>query len=94
MLGDGRLAILDFGTTRTIDRRTVDGMAAALQAFSDGDTDAFAAALEQLGWLPASHASAALELAREGLGELAGRDQVRLDNRAVVAARSRLLTRS
>jgi predicted unusual protein kinase regulating ubiquinone biosynthesis (AarF/ABC1/UbiB family) len=91
MLGDGRLAILDFGTTRIIDRRTVDGVAATLQAFSDGDADAFGAALEQLGWLPASHASRALELAHEALGELAGRDPVRLDNRAVVAARSRLL---
>jgi hypothetical protein len=94
VLRDGRLAILDFGTTRVVDPHRVDAAAAALQGLINGEVDAFGSALEQLGWLPSSHAGGALELAREALGELAGPDPVRLDNQAVVAARRRLLIRS
>jgi hypothetical protein len=93
VLRDGRLAILDYGATRSVDPYRVDAAATALQGFANGDADTFGSALEQLGWLPSSHASGALELVREALGELAGPDAMRLDSDAVLAARSRLLSR-
>jgi predicted unusual protein kinase regulating ubiquinone biosynthesis (AarF/ABC1/UbiB family) len=93
VLADGRLAILDYGATRTVDPGRVDAAAAALQGFINRDADSFGSALEQLGWLPSSHAGGALELAREALGELAGPDPARLDSEAVLAACDRLLSR-
>jgi len=92
-LPDGRLAILDFGATRVLDPERVAVATAALEAFLDGDAGRFGATLERLGWLPASRAGAALELAREALGELAGPDPSRLDGDAVLAARDRLWRR-
>jgi predicted unusual protein kinase regulating ubiquinone biosynthesis (AarF/ABC1/UbiB family) len=91
VLDDGRLAILDFGSTRTVDPDRVDAATRALDAFIAGDADAFGAATEQLGALPAKHAQTALVLAAETLGELAGADAVRLDSVAVIAARDRAL---
>lgn len=91
VLDDGRLAILDFGATRTVAPDRVASSAAALEAFADGDADAFGRALEQLGWLSSSHASTALGLGHHALGELAGPDPARLDILAVLAARDRLL---
>jgi predicted unusual protein kinase regulating ubiquinone biosynthesis (AarF/ABC1/UbiB family) len=93
VLGDGRLAILDFGATRSVEPHRVQAAAAALQGFTTGDAASFGSALEQLGWLPSGHADAALELARDVLAELAGVDPVRLDSKAVLAARGRLLSR-
>jgi predicted unusual protein kinase regulating ubiquinone biosynthesis (AarF/ABC1/UbiB family) len=93
VLGDGRLAIVDYGLTRTVDANRLDASADALDAFTDDDTDAFGAAVAQLGWLPSSDAGEALALAREALGELAGGERVRLDTEAVLAARDRLLSR-
>jgi predicted unusual protein kinase regulating ubiquinone biosynthesis (AarF/ABC1/UbiB family) len=93
VLADGGLAILDFGLTRTVDAQRVQSAAAALEAFADDDASAFAAAAQTLGWLPAEHAEAALELARHALGELAGPGPARLDTAAVIRARDRLLER-
>ena len=62
----------------------------ALEAFVVDDQDEFGKALEQLGWLPASHAPAAIELARHVLAEFAGPDPALLDSAAVIAARDRL----
>jgi ABC1 atypical kinase-like domain len=93
VLGDGRLAILDFGATRSVQRRRVDTAVTALRAFTNDEVDGLGSALDELGWLPAGQAGAALELARAVLGELAGEGSVRLDSEAVVAARDRLLSR-
>jgi predicted unusual protein kinase regulating ubiquinone biosynthesis (AarF/ABC1/UbiB family) len=93
VLSDGRLAILDYGLTRTVDADRLDVSAAALEAFTNDDADTFGSALGQLGWLPSSHAVEALALAREALGELAAAEPVRLDTEAILAARSRLLAR-
>jgi predicted unusual protein kinase regulating ubiquinone biosynthesis (AarF/ABC1/UbiB family) len=93
VLADGRLAILDFGATRTVAPDRVDAAAAGLEAFVAGDAEAFGAATERLGALPAAHASTAIALAREALGELAGADASRLDTAAVIAARDRLIER-
>jgi predicted unusual protein kinase regulating ubiquinone biosynthesis (AarF/ABC1/UbiB family) len=90
VLGDGRLAILDFGATRTVDPARVEASAAALEAFVADDADAFGTATERLGALPATHARTAIDLARAALGELAEADPVRLDTPAVIAARDRL----
>jgi predicted unusual protein kinase regulating ubiquinone biosynthesis (AarF/ABC1/UbiB family) len=91
VLEDGRLAILDFGSTRTVEPDRVDAAALALEAFIADDAAAFGAATERLGALPASHAATALSVAREALGELAGSEPVRLDSAAVIAARDRAL---
>jgi predicted unusual protein kinase regulating ubiquinone biosynthesis (AarF/ABC1/UbiB family) len=93
VLKDGRLAILDFGATRTVDPTRIDASAAALEAFVAGDATAFGAATERLGALPATHAAAAIDLATEALSELAGADPVRLDTAALLAARDRLFDR-
>ena len=91
VLGDDRLAILDFGSTRTVEPGRVDAAANALEAFISDDAAAFGAATELLGALGAAHAPTALALAREALGDLACPDPSRLDSAAVVAARDRAL---
>jgi predicted unusual protein kinase regulating ubiquinone biosynthesis (AarF/ABC1/UbiB family) len=91
VLADGRLAILDFGATRTVEADRVDAAVAALEAFVADDPKAFGAATERLGALPAAHADTAMALARDALGELAGSEVTRLDGDAVIAARDRAL---
>lgn len=107
VLPDGRLAILDFGATRTVDPARTAAAAAGLEAFAEacgvnpdpaGDhgganQDGFGIVLEQLGWLPCRHAGAAVELGRHALAELAGQVPVRLDADALLAARDRLRER-
>jgi predicted unusual protein kinase regulating ubiquinone biosynthesis (AarF/ABC1/UbiB family) len=91
VLADGRLAILDFGATRTIDAARLDASAAAVEAFAAGDGAAFGAAAAQLGWLTEPDGHAALDFARHALGELGEPGPHRLDTPAVVAARDRAL---
>jgi hypothetical protein len=91
VLSDGRLAILDFGASATVDAQRAALAATALDAFAVDDQQAFAGALGQLGWVSAGEAADALALARHTLGVLAGPDPTRLDVDAVVAARERLL---
>ncbi len=93
VLQDRRLAILDFGATRTVEPMRVEAAAAALEAFTAQDTEAFGGALERLGALPASHAATAMELIGYSLGELAGPAPTRLDSGAVLAARDRMFDR-
>jgi hypothetical protein len=93
VLEDGRLAVLDFGATRTLEPGRVDEMLAAVDAFADGDEAAFGAALERLGHLPADAAPAALRLAVHAGGELVTPGPSRLDSAAVCAARDRLIER-
>ena len=90
VLSDGRLAILDFGATATVDSQRAAVTAAALDAFAANDQQAFGGALQRLGWLRPDDAPEALALIRHALGELAGPDPARLDVHAVVAARERL----
>jgi hypothetical protein len=87
---DGRVAIVDFGATRTVAPERVAASLAAVEAFAAEDETGFATAVEQLGWLGAAAVSTALGLARRALGELAGPGSVRLDSGAVLAARERL----
>jgi predicted unusual protein kinase regulating ubiquinone biosynthesis (AarF/ABC1/UbiB family) len=91
VLDDGRLAILDFGATRTVEPDRVAAAADALDALIADDAPAFGAATELLGALAATHAPTALALAHEALGELGGPSASRLDSAAVVAARDRAL---
>jgi hypothetical protein len=57
------------------------------------DADAFAQALQELGWLPPDQAPAMLALVHELLDGLLGPGPVRLDNDAVLAVRDRLVDR-
>jgi predicted unusual protein kinase regulating ubiquinone biosynthesis (AarF/ABC1/UbiB family) len=93
VLGDGRLSVLDFGATRGAVRERVAAVSDAHDAFVRDDVDAFSAALERLGWLPASEGPVAFELARYALGELGGPSATRLDSDAVIRARDRLFSR-
>jgi predicted unusual protein kinase regulating ubiquinone biosynthesis (AarF/ABC1/UbiB family) len=94
VLADGRLAILDFGATRTVIAERVDHAYEALEAFAAGDDARLGAALEKLGALPGSEAARAGELGRHALGDLAGPGSSRLDTEAVIDARDRLLERT
>jgi hypothetical protein len=91
VLADGRLAVLDFGAWRDLDRDRVILATAAFDAFVARDVDAFARAVDELGWLPADWAGTAFEVIELGLGDLAGPGRVRLDSAAVLAARDRLI---
>lgn len=93
VLGDGRLAILDFGATRTVRGERVEAAAAAVDAFAAEDPEQLGAALERLGALPAAHASTLLDLLTHALGELAGTEPALLDTEAVLAVRDRLFAR-
>lgn len=85
VLSDGRLAVLDYGATRTVPRERADLGLAVVEAFAAGDGVALGAALEGLGALPADQGPQALELARTALGELGEPGRSRLDSDAVVA---------
>ncbi|HET8977552.1 MAG TPA: AarF/ABC1/UbiB kinase family protein [Solirubrobacteraceae bacterium] len=93
VLPDGRLGILDFGAWCDVDRERVALSAGALDAFLAEDVEAFAAALERLGWLPASHGDRALDLIAQVLDGLAGPGPARLDSDELLAARDRLSER-
>ncbi len=94
VLADGRLAILDFGAWREVDRDRVVLATAAFDAFCACDVDPFARALDDLGWLPAGHAATALDVIDLALGDLGGPGPVQLDGDAVLAARDRLTDES
>lgn len=90
---DGRLAILDFGATRTVEATRTPIYSRLLEAFTAHDAPGLGGALEELDWLPAAHGAVALELARHVLGELAGPEPTKLDSEAVQALGRRLLQR-
>jgi len=69
VLPDGRLAILDFGAWCEVDRDRVVLATAAFDAFRERDVDAFARAVERLGWLPADRAPVALDVIERALGD-------------------------
>lgn len=90
VLDDGRLAILDYGATRTVETERADASLALVEAFAAHDGAALGAALERLGVLSAEHGDAALELATDALGELGEPGASRLDSRAVLDLEKRL----
>jgi predicted unusual protein kinase regulating ubiquinone biosynthesis (AarF/ABC1/UbiB family) len=93
VMSDGRVAVLDYGATRTVEPARVDASSAAVEALVAEDAAALGAALQRLGSLPAELAPTALALAKAALGELGGAEPVRLDTPAVIAARDRLFDR-
>ncbi len=90
-LTDGRIAVIGFGATRSVDGERIGLGEQLISAFAAGDDAALGTALQALGWLPAEQAAAAAELTRRSLGPLAGSGPSRLDSEAVVVARERLL---
>ncbi|HEY2769157.1 MAG TPA: AarF/UbiB family protein [Solirubrobacteraceae bacterium] len=93
VLDDGRVAVLDYGATRTVERDRADKLIAALEAFASGDAERFGQALEALGAAPARLGPAALDLLTHALDHLGGGEPSRLDSDAVIAARERLSER-
>jgi hypothetical protein len=92
LMGAGRVAFLDFGAARRVDRARADGAVAALDALAAGDGAALGAALAALGWLPAEAGGEAAALAGELLGDLYG-GRARLDAGALLALGERLEAR-
>ncbi len=90
LLGDGRVAVLDFGAVAETDGTRVTLAADALDALHDDDGPGFGRALGRLGVLPETEGERALALARHALGPLGGPGPVALDVDAVLAARDRL----
>ena len=90
VLGDGRVAVLDFGATGAVDEARVTTAADALDSLAGDDASGFGDALQRLGVLSAAAGEDALALARHGLGRFAEPGPVRLDVEAVLAARDRL----
>jgi predicted unusual protein kinase regulating ubiquinone biosynthesis (AarF/ABC1/UbiB family) len=68
VLEGGRIAILDFGATRTVEADRIDASARALEALIACDERAFAELVEKLGWVRAGRVGIALSLARHALG--------------------------
>jgi predicted unusual protein kinase regulating ubiquinone biosynthesis (AarF/ABC1/UbiB family) len=93
VLSDGRVAFVDFGAWREVDPQRVGLGAAALEALVADDADAFAHALDELGWMRREHAPAMLALLHELLDGFLGPGPVRLDNETVLAVRDRLIER-
>ncbi|MGO9899570.1 MAG: AarF/UbiB family protein [Solirubrobacteraceae bacterium] len=93
VLPDGRLAILDFGAWCEVHGDRVRLARAALETFHARELEAFAGAVQRLGWLPSSHGGAALELVDRVLGALGRPGPVRLDADAVLGIRDRALDR-
>jgi hypothetical protein len=94
VLSDGRLAFVDFGAWREVSPSRVALGAAALEALLAEDPDAFAAALDELGWMHPREAPAMLALVHELLDGLLGPGPVRLDNEIVLMVRDRLVERA
>jgi predicted unusual protein kinase regulating ubiquinone biosynthesis (AarF/ABC1/UbiB family) len=63
--GEGTLAFVDLGATRRIDPERYATALRALRAFTDGDDDTCAEAIESLGWLSREPALRAVALGRE-----------------------------
>jgi predicted unusual protein kinase regulating ubiquinone biosynthesis (AarF/ABC1/UbiB family) len=93
VLDDGRVAILDYGATRTVERDRADKLIDALEGFAADDAERFGQALEALDAAPARLGAAALELLRHTLDDLGGGEHSRLDSDAVIAARDRMFER-
>ena len=91
VLGDGRLAVIDFGTCCAVDRARLAGALDALHALlADDDGERLADTLENLGWLPRADIPEALVLVRAVFEGLLGVGAVRLDAEAVADAGRRL----
>jgi hypothetical protein len=93
VLPDGRLAVVDFGAWREVRPERVALGAAALEALLADDADAFAQALDELGWMPPDRAAEMLALVHELLDGLLGPGPVRLDGEVVLTVRDRLIER-
>jgi predicted unusual protein kinase regulating ubiquinone biosynthesis (AarF/ABC1/UbiB family) len=91
-LEDGRLAILDFGATATIEADRAEAVAALVQALIDEDGEAFGSALAALAVTSADRGPSALALVQQALGDLAGPHPTRLDARAVIDLEQRFQT--
>lgn len=92
-LPDGRLAVLDYGAARTVERQRADLSLALVTAFAENDEPGFAAALDGLGTLPEEHGGEALEMARLALGDLGKPGASRLDSKTVVGIGRRVASR-
>jgi predicted unusual protein kinase regulating ubiquinone biosynthesis (AarF/ABC1/UbiB family) len=98
VLGDGRVAVVDFGTCCAVDRARLAGAVDALQALlgeddDESDGERLADTSAEFGWLPREDVGEALVLVREVLGGLLGTGAVRLDAGTIAEAGRRLAHR-
>ena len=86
----GRLTVLDFGAWCDVDRDRLVLATAMVEAFIDGDRDAFSVGAQRLSWLPADRGADAFALIGRALDGLAGSGPARLDSDAVLDGAARL----
>jgi hypothetical protein len=91
VMPDGGLAIVDFGACRRIDAERLRAATAVLAAVAEEEVETLGRSLEELGWMAAEHAPAALSLARALAGDLLTPGASRLDGDQVIALRERLV---
>jgi hypothetical protein len=89
VLGDGRIAVVDFGASAPVETERLEQGRRVVEAFAAEDLEGVAGGLAALGVLPAERAGLAVELARHVLGPFAADGPVRLDSDAVQAMRDR-----
>jgi hypothetical protein len=90
LTADGRLAVLDYGSTVAVPPARADHAVALVSAYAERDAAGLGAALDALGLLPAEHGERALALAAHTLGALGEEAPARLDTPALIAAAQRL----
>jgi hypothetical protein len=90
VLGDGRLAVLDFGAVAVVAKDRADLCLAVVSAFVDGNAEALDHALVALGLLSQGYGAVALAAASEVLGDLGGPAESTLDVAAIATAERRI----
>ena len=91
VVGDGDLAVVDFGACRPIAPERLQAATGVLSAVIDEDAAALGGRLDTLGWMAPEHAADTLSLARALAGDLLMPGASRLDSDEVIAARGRLV---
>ena len=91
VVGDGGLAVVDFGACRPIDSERLRAATGVLASVVARDAEALGGHLEALGWMAAAHAGETLSLAHALAGDLLTPGATRLDTVEVIAARERLV---
>jgi hypothetical protein len=90
LLGDGGVAVLDYGAVARVPPSRAARCADLLEAVAAGQDGAAAEALADLGWLPAADTPSAVALARAAVGPLLA-SPARMDAGALRAASGRAL---
>lgn len=93
VLEDGRLALLDFGSTGSVSPARARTLAATIEAFAAHDSGTFAAGVRELGGCDEDDGALLMEIVTRVLGDLGAPGSSRLDTPALLDARDRLYGR-